>query len=407
MYKLVSADRNKRQVGTLVSIYEASKEEFTMPALEFASSVGNTLHHLLTGSYTNTTLFLLAFDTVARTLTLNSTVPGFGLHQFVTSNAAKDRVYATAMSEPPQLFSWSVDANYKFTYLDTVNITSSSCYISDDGNLAFSSGGSTAHIHALTEDGGLGEMVDELYMVPEEEIKNVNKTRAAVLYGAHAFDINVNRKGFVPHLGMNSIFMYDIAENGTATPLSINLSPSEGDGPRNSLSSKDGKLLYVMTEHNQWLDVYKVHDTQLEHIQRGSAIPDDVRGSYTFRSNTVQMSRDGKYLFTSTRSWNNTEVNGYVAAFALDKHGKLKKEKAVTFYEAPVTLGSSGGLRVLPWGDETTQDPKGISDYMYLSDTSEGWMFILGWTPSNHSLDVVASLHYPDNQTPYEATWLD
>lgn len=123
MYKLVSADRNKRQVGTLISIYEASKKQFIMPALEFASSVGNTLHHLLTGSYTNTTLFLLAFDTVARTLTLNSTVPGFGLHQFVTSNAAKDRIYATAMSEPPQLFSWSVDENYKFTYLDTVNIS--------------------------------------------------------------------------------------------------------------------------------------------------------------------------------------------------------------------------------------------------------------------------------------------
>lgn len=46
--------------------------------------------------------------------------------------------------------------------------------------------------------------------------------------------------------GMNSIFMYDIAENGTATPLSINLSPTEGDGPRNSYPSKDGKLLYVV-----------------------------------------------------------------------------------------------------------------------------------------------------------------
>lgn len=46
---------------------------------------------------------------------------------------------------------------------------------------------------------------------------------------------------------MNSIFMYDIAENGTATPLSINLSPTEGDGPRNSYSSKDGKLLYVVS----------------------------------------------------------------------------------------------------------------------------------------------------------------
>ncbi|EXL70862.1 hypothetical protein FOPG_13350 [Fusarium oxysporum f. sp. conglutinans race 2 54008] len=378
-----------------------------MPAIEFANSHGSSMHHLVSGSYTNKTLFLLAFDTIAKTLTLNATVPGFGLHQFVTSNAAKNRVYATAMSEPPQLFSWSVDENYQFTHLDTVNITSSSCYFSDDGNLAFSSGGSTAAIHGLTENGAIGEQVQEFYMVPEEEFENVNKTRAAVLYGAHAFDINVNRKGFVPHLGMNSIFMYDIAENGTATPLSINLSPTEGDGPRNSYSSKDGKLLYVMTEHNQWMDVYRVLDTRLEHVQRASAIPDDVRGVYNFRSNTVQMSRDGKYLFTSTRSWNNTEANGYVAAFALNDDGLLKSEKAVAFYEAPVTLGSAGGLRVAPWQDETNSDPNGITDYMYLSDTSEGWMFILGWTPSNHTLDVVASLHYPDNSTPYEATWLD
>lgn len=81
------------------------------------------LHHLLTGSYTNTSLFLLAFDSISRTLTLNSTVPGYGLHQFVTSNAAKNRVYATTMSEPPRLFSWSVDEHYRFTHLDTVNIS--------------------------------------------------------------------------------------------------------------------------------------------------------------------------------------------------------------------------------------------------------------------------------------------
>ena len=94
-----------------------------MPALGLAKSLGSTLHHLVTGSYTNETLFLLAFDTVAKTLTLNSTVPGFGLHQFVSSNAAKDRVYATAMSEPPRLFSWAIDDNFEFTHLDTVNIS--------------------------------------------------------------------------------------------------------------------------------------------------------------------------------------------------------------------------------------------------------------------------------------------
>ena len=63
------------------------------------------------------------FDTIAKTLTLNGTVPGFGLHQYVTSNAARDRVYATTMSEPPRIFSWAVDKNFQFTHLDTVNVS--------------------------------------------------------------------------------------------------------------------------------------------------------------------------------------------------------------------------------------------------------------------------------------------
>jgi len=45
---------------------------------------------------------------------------------------------------------------------------------------------------------------------------------------------------------MNSIYMYDIAANGSSTLLSINLSPTDGDGPRNTYPSKDGRLLYVV-----------------------------------------------------------------------------------------------------------------------------------------------------------------
>lgn len=80
-------------------------------------------HHLLTGSYTTTSLFLLAFDTVAKTLSLNQTVPGFGLHQFVTTNQARDHVYATTMSEPPRIFSWSVTPGKKFTHINTKNVS--------------------------------------------------------------------------------------------------------------------------------------------------------------------------------------------------------------------------------------------------------------------------------------------
>ncbi|KAH8725730.1 Lactonase, 7-bladed beta-propeller-domain-containing protein [Phaeosphaeriaceae sp. PMI808] len=365
------------------------------------------LHHLLTGSYTNTSLYLLAFDTVAKTLTLNSTVPGFGLHQFVTSNAARDVIYATTMSEPPRIFSWSRTKDNKIAHINTANITTSSCYFSDNGNYAFSAGGSGARINAIDNDGGIGDMINEFFYVPEQEITRVDRTRSAVLYGAHGFDVNINNKGFVPHLGWDSIFMYDIAKNGTAKLLSVNLSPEVGDGPRNVYPSADGKWLYVINEHSQYLDVYEVGETRLTHKQRASVIPDKVRGKYTYRSNAVRLSRDGKTIFTSTRGWNNTEANGWVAAFELSNYGNLKSTKALTYYEAPLTLGSAAGLRVAFWKDETNTDPKGTTDYMYLSDTQKGYMYILGWTPANHTLSQVAALRYPDNAAPYEAVWLD
>lgn len=50
--------------------------------------------------------------------------------------------------------------------------------------------------------------------------------------------------------GWDAIFMYDIAEDGKADLLSINLSPSTGDGPRNSYPTTDGKLLYVVCTHS-------------------------------------------------------------------------------------------------------------------------------------------------------------
>jgi carboxy-cis,cis-muconate cyclase len=113
-----------------------------------------------------------------------------------------------------------------------VNSATSSCYISENGAYTFSAGGSGARINAIDEDGGIGETVHEMFYVPKEEIPNVDKTRKAVvslraifpsfaglisrthfffciqltrdmfrkLYGAHGFDVNVNSKGFVPHL---------------------------------------------------------------------------------------------------------------------------------------------------------------------------------------------------------------
>lgn len=117
------------------------------------------------------------------------------------------------------------------------------------------------------------------------------------------------------------------------------------------------------------------------------------------------MSRDGNFIFSSTRSWNNTEANGWVAVHELDEEGYMASEEAVAWYEAPLTLGSAGGLRVAFWEDEASCG--GITDYMYLSDTEDGCMFVLGWTPQNKTLEEVAKLCYEGDAAPYEAVWLD
>jgi carboxy-cis,cis-muconate cyclase len=44
---------------------------------------------------------------------------------------------------------------------------------------------------------------------------------------------------------------------------------------------------------------------------------------------------------------------------------------------------------------------------MYLSDTSDGYMYILSWAPANKTIAEVAALRYPNNAQPYEAVWLD
>lgn len=96
-----------------------------------------------------------------------------------------------------------------------------------------------------------------------------------------------------------------------------------------------------------------------------------------------------------------------MAAFALSDRGDLATTDALAYYQAPLTLGSAAGLRVAFWEDETNSDPNGVTDYMYLSDTSEGYMYVLSWDPSSKTIAEVAALHYPDGAQPYEAVWLD
>lgn len=67
------------------------------------------IHHILAGSFRSLSLFLLAFSPLHRSLHLLQTINAFGPHQYLATNARKDRVYTTSWALPPMLSSWQVE----------------------------------------------------------------------------------------------------------------------------------------------------------------------------------------------------------------------------------------------------------------------------------------------------------
>ena len=48
--------------------------------------------------------------------------------------------------------------------------------------------------------GGLGEKLQQLLYVKEEDLAGEDKTNKALRYGSHAFEYNKQGQAFVPHL---------------------------------------------------------------------------------------------------------------------------------------------------------------------------------------------------------------
>jgi len=131
-----------------------------------------------------------------------------------------------------------------------------------------------------------------------------------------------NHELLVPDLGTDKLFLYQFnAATGMATPASTPFaSVQPGAGPRHVTVSNDGKFVYLVTELNGELTVFRDKgDLNLEAIQSISTLPAGYSGP--FGGADIHLSPDGRFLYSSNRGNANN-----LAIFSVNtKTGKLKQ----------------------------------------------------------------------------------
>jgi 6-phosphogluconolactonase (cycloisomerase 2 family) len=126
----------------------------------------------------------------------------------------------------------------------------------------------------------------------------------------------------VVDLGSDRVYLYAVKEGRVAEQRTSIAIPA-GCGPRFSVYSHDGSLLYVLTELSDEVLVYRTADNAL--LNRYPISGENPEGGAH-----IALSPDGRYLYasmrvSSTSKANECKVSDGVAIFRCLKNGKLKK----------------------------------------------------------------------------------
>ncbi|GAA5899263.1 lactonase family protein [Sporobolomyces salmoneus] len=393
-----------------------------LAATSSSSSTCARLHYLLSGTFNTVFLYLLAFSpyTQPPTLEIVRKYRAEGPHQFLALNEQRDRVYATTWAQPPTLSSWRVldQGRDGIEKINTVGISSTGSYLAVlpsevaaslelDSSRLYQAGGPVAQTFSISPStGAIDEQLQEVIYLDggAEELwdSKTDRTRVALRYGSHAIDVDpVLRRAYVPHVGRDSIFVYAFNADGTLDELAeVTTFGDKGhEGPRHSVPSRDGKKLYVVTEHTSYLDVYNVEAgaPYLTHSQRLSVIPSslhNVRKQY--RGDTLRISRDGKRLYVTTRG-KTTAEKGFVSVWKIASDGSIIDDTtaqeetegygAIYRFETRTSGGKANAVEIFPFQFEDES-----RDWIVLTDDEDGWVSVLEWKEEERELVEVASV---------------
>ncbi|MCH5253454.1 MAG: lactonase family protein [Lachnospiraceae bacterium] len=170
----------------------------------------------------------------------------------------------------------------------------------------------------LKEDGGIGEITDEIYHKGLGSIAERN-------FRPHINCVKMTRDNkylCAADLGMDHVNVYRVdLVNGKLSQIDMIRSEQES-APRHLKFSKDGKYLYIVHELKNYIDVYtyqEIHgNPEFEKIQTISTLNDYHAGSSA--ASALNISEDFKYVVSS-----NAGDNSAIVYKVDDKTGMLSK----------------------------------------------------------------------------------
>jgi carboxy-cis,cis-muconate cyclase len=312
-----------------------------------------------------------------------------GLSPKKGDNTKERFLYATAWTEPPSVAAYSIkDNGLTIAPINSKPVRARSGYVCASDTHIYSCGGPTGEAFAIAPNGGVGDLVQELDFVDKDAEDKpsgaLHGDFGGLRHGSHSADLSPDMRSlYIADIGRNAIFTYSIdnqhASSGKQhlTLGSKHISPRPNDGPRHTWPHPSGKILYSLQEHTSIVDLFTVADdgVTLTHKHGVRIIPAD-KDPKDYWADEVRLStRSGtsRYMYASTRGLA-AETKGYVAVFELHADGNVVSEDAIHIWETPTSGGIANAIEPAPWAEE-----HGEVEYLAMTDSLEGWVFMLSF----------------------------
>lgn len=184
------------------------------------------------------------------------------------------------------------------------------CYLSTDyeDKLLFVAGYHDGKVTVLRlrEDGGIGEITDEIYHKGLGSIAERN-------FRPHINCVKMTRDNkylCAVDLGMDHVNVYRVDHKRGTLSLSDIIRSEQESAPRHLKFTKDGQYLYIVHELKNYIDVYKYYEVndnpEFEKIQNISTLNDYHAGGSA--ASALNLSQDFRYLCSSNAGDNSVIV---------------------------------------------------------------------------------------------------